>query len=35
MEGNKWFGTDGGVSKFDGANWTTYTTSNGLVNNVR
>ena len=33
-EGNKWFGTNGGVSKFDGTNWTTYDTSNsGLANN--
>jgi ligand-binding sensor domain-containing protein len=22
--GNKWFGTGGGVSRFDGVNWTTY-----------
>ncbi len=27
-EGNKWFGTDAGVSKFDGATWTTYTLEN-------
>jgi ligand-binding sensor domain-containing protein len=33
-EGNKWFGTyGGGVSKFDGTNWTSYTTADGLVNN--
>jgi ligand-binding sensor domain-containing protein len=32
-EGNKWFGTDGGVSKFDGTTWTTYTTEDGLANN--
>ena len=33
-EGNKWFGTNNGVSKFDGQNWTTYDTSNsGLANN--
>jgi hypothetical protein len=33
--GNKWFGTLGeGVSRFDGANWTTYNTSNsGLASN--
>ena len=32
--GNKWFGTNGsGVSKFDGVNWTTYTTTNGLASN--
>ena len=29
--GNKWFGTDSGVSKFDGTNWTTYTSANGLA----
>ena len=27
-EGNKWFGTNNGVSVFDGENWTTYDTSN-------
>jgi len=27
-EGNKWFGTNGGVSVFDGENWTTYNMSN-------
>ena len=33
-EGNKWFGTSQGVSKFDGTNWTTYNTSNsGLAFN--
>jgi streptogramin lyase len=26
--GNKWFGTNRGVSKFDGENWQTYDTSN-------
>jgi ligand-binding sensor domain-containing protein len=31
--GNKWFGTQGGVSKFDGTNWTTYTKEDGLVDN--
>ena len=31
--GNKWFGTSGGVSKFDGTSWTTYTTADGLVSN--
>ncbi|MFC1537410.1 two-component regulator propeller domain-containing protein, partial [Gemmatimonadota bacterium] len=30
-QGNKWFGTYGGVSRFDGSNWTTYTTSDGLA----
>jgi streptogramin lyase len=34
VEGNIWIGTcDAGVSEFDGANWTTYTTSDGLANN--
>jgi ligand-binding sensor domain-containing protein len=33
-KGNKWFGTGGGgVSEFDGSNWTSYTTNSGLVNN--
>ena len=33
-QGNKWIGTDNGVSKFDGTNWTTFNTSNsGLVSN--
>jgi len=32
--GNKWFGTDGGVSKFDGTTWTTYADSNHLICNV-
>jgi len=32
--GNIWIGTwFNGVSKFDGTNWTTYTTANGLVSN--
>ncbi len=31
---NKWFGSWGsGLLKFDGSNWTTYNTNNGLVNN--
>ncbi len=35
VEGNKWFGTNGGgVSKFNGTTWTTYNTTNGLANNV-
>jgi ligand-binding sensor domain-containing protein len=34
-EGNKWFGTWEGVSKFDGTTWTTYDTLDGLAcNNV-
>jgi len=31
--GNKWFGTNGGLLKFDGNKWTKYTTSDGLVQN--
>ena len=31
--GNKWFGTDDGVSKFDGSSWKTYTTADGLGDN--
>lgn len=31
--GNMWFGTWGGVSKFDGHTWTTYTDENGLAAN--
>jgi ligand-binding sensor domain-containing protein len=34
-QGNKWVGTQQGVSKFDGKNWTPYTTANsGLSNNM-
>jgi hypothetical protein len=33
--GNKWFGTNAGVSKFDGAIWNNYTTPNLVSNNVR
>lgn len=29
----KWFGTQSGLSKFDGTTWTTYTTSDGLIDN--
>jgi len=32
-DGNMWFGTIKGVSVYDGNNWTTYTTSDGLANN--
>jgi ligand-binding sensor domain-containing protein len=32
-QGNKWFGTIDGVSKFDGTNWTTYTRVMGLPSN--
>jgi len=30
----KWFGTDKGISRFDGENWTTIDTSNYLKNNI-
>jgi len=33
-QGNKWFGTELGLTKFDGQNWTTFTTTNGLVKNI-
>jgi streptogramin lyase len=34
-QGNLWFGTNGGgVSKYDGSHWTTYTTANGLASNT-
>lgn len=29
--GQKWFGTSGGLSKFDGQSWITYTTADGLA----
>ena len=29
----KWFGTQSGLSKFDGTTWTTFTTTDGLVDN--
>jgi len=33
--GNRWFGTDGhGVHRYDGASFTSYTTSDGLAGNV-
>ena len=32
-EGDKWFGTNIGVSKFDGTNWTTYNDDGGLAGN--
>jgi len=31
---NIWFGTNDGVSVFDGSNWTTYGTADGLVNKI-
>jgi ligand-binding sensor domain-containing protein len=30
LEGNMWFATQYGVSKFDGSSWKTYTAANGL-----
>jgi hypothetical protein len=30
-EGNLWFGTRGGVSRYDGNTFTTFTSENGLV----
>jgi hypothetical protein len=30
---NIWFGTKGGVSVFDGTNWTSYTMNDGLISN--
>ncbi len=32
-EGNIWFGTQAGISVFDGSSWLSYTTDNGLVSN--
>lgn len=32
-QGNVWFGTWGGICKFDGATWTTYTDTNALLSN--
>jgi ligand-binding sensor domain-containing protein len=33
-DGNTWFGTKGGVSKFGNSTWTSYTTANGLAGNT-
>ena len=33
LQGNKWFGTNDGISKYDGTHWTTYTTADGLTSN--
>jgi len=30
-QGNVWIGSEGGLSKFDGENWITYTTANGGI----
>jgi ligand-binding sensor domain-containing protein len=32
--GAAWFGTEAGVSRFEGTTWTSYTTFDGLVNNA-
>ena len=32
-EGSVWFGTDNGVSRYNGSKWTTYRTNDGLINN--
>lgn len=32
-EGRIWFGTQSGISVFDGSSWISYTTENGLVSN--
>ena len=32
-DGNLWFGTSGGVSRYDGASWQTFTTKDGLADN--
>jgi len=29
-----WFGTEGGLSRFDGVNWLSYTKKNGLIENL-
>lgn len=33
-DGALWFATSAGVSRFDGASWTTYTEADGLANNT-
>lgn len=32
-QGNMWFGTPSGLSRFDGTTWESYTTTDGLVSN--
>ena len=32
-DGYMWFGTDGGVTRYDGQMWTSFTTEDGLVDN--
>ena len=33
-QNNKWFGTNNGISRFDDMSWSTYSTKDGLANNV-
>jgi len=33
-EGNKWFGTSEGISRFDDTNWTSYTTNGNAVYSI-
>ena len=33
QEGYIWFGTESGVSQYDGRSWTTFTTQDGLAGN--
>ncbi|MDP2916629.1 MAG: two-component regulator propeller domain-containing protein, partial [Dehalococcoidia bacterium] len=33
-QGNLWFGTIGGLSRYDGTNWRTFTTNDGLASNI-
>jgi len=33
-KGNKWFGTANGISEFDGTNWKTFDTTDGLAGNA-
>ena len=31
--GDRWFGTQAGISRFNGSKWTNYTTKDGLTSN--
>ncbi len=33
-DGRLWFGTENGVSRFDGKSWKTYRTTDGLIHNI-
>ncbi len=33
-EGNLWFGTEGGVSRYNGQSWKSYHTGDGLINDI-